>query len=585
MNKHAVYHRIKGNYAFAINETTIALRLRTATHDIDRVNLIYGYDWVEEDGVWNWNRRAQEMHIEHQTALFTYWRTEIAIDDIKYQLRYGFELAAGDESQLYIERGFFQMNDPAVRNDINSFFAFPYLHRAEVVEPPAWVNDTVWYQIFPDRFRNGNKNNDPASVRAWSDTVLGAYEYYGGDIAGIIEKLDYLKELGITGLYLTPIFQSPTSHKYDTTDYFEIDPHFGTKEEFKTLVKKAHERGIKIMLDAVYNHIGASSKQFQDVIVNGKNSAYYHWFYIEKDTLVDRAGKLDKTAYRNFDTMMPKLNTQNPEVIQYLLDVSAYWIREFDIDAWRLDVANEIDHEFWRQFRKAVRSIKDDVYILGETWHDSYPWLLGDQFDATMNYPLTKPILEWVIMQHTDAILFQQTLVEAIVRYSDGVNKGMFNLLDSHDTPRILTLANNNIKRVEIAYALLYTLPGTPCIYYGSEMLMDGANDPDCRKPMVWNQSRPRMFTIIQQLIELRKTYPQLRGNAIQFLHQGYDDVMMKRGEEKPILMIVNMSEEKRIYQLDEFGKDAKNLMTGEHVDTQKIEVEAEGYMLFQLSK
>lgn len=583
MNKHAVYHRIKGNYAFAINETTIAIRLKTAANDVDAVNLLYGYDWIEEEGVWNWHRRFLPMYIEQQTDMFTYWRVEIAIDDIKYQLRYGFEIISKNEKYLYIERGFFNVDDQAVRNDINSFFAFPYLHTAEIVQPPVWVNDTIWYQIFPDRFMNGNKQNDPENVHPWTDTVLGAYEYYGGDIVGIIKKLDYLKDLGITGLYLTPIFESPTSHKYDTTDYFEIDPHFGTKEEFKELVEKAHERGIKIMLDAVYNHIGSSSKQFQDVVEKGKNSPYYDWFHIEKEELVNSKGELDKTAYRNFDTMMPKLNTQNPEVIQYLLDVSTYWIREFNIDAWRLDVANEVDHEFWRLFRKAVRSEKEDVYILGETWHDSYPWLQGDQFDATMNYPLTKPILEWVVMQHTDAIKFQQTFAEAIVRYSDGVNSGMFNLLDSHDTPRLMTLAKENINRVEIAYALLYALPGTPCIYYGSEVLLDGANDPDCRKPMPWDKEKPAMFTQIQNFIQLRKNYPELRGNILEFIHTGENDIVFTRGKTNPIIIIVNMGEE-RIYDLCDIVEDSTivDLMRNAQVGT-KVTVEKESYRILKI--
>lgn len=585
MNKHAVYHRIKGNYAFAVNETTVAIRLRTAANDVESVNLAYGYDWIEEEGVWNWNRRLLPMYIEHETAMFTYWRVEIAIDEIKYQLRYGFELTSGSEKYLYIERGFFFVDDQAVRNDINSFFAFPYLHNAEIVASPAWVNETIWYQIFPDRFCNGDTKNDPAGVHAWSDTILGAYENYGGDIAGIIEKLDYLKELGITGLYLTPIFVSPTSHKYDTTDYFEIDPHFGTKEEFKKLVEQAHERGIKIMLDAVYNHIGASSKQFQDVLEKGKDSVYYDWFYIEKESIVDTDGNLDKTAYRNFDQNMPKLNTQHPEVIQYLLDVSTYWIREFDIDAWRLDVANEVDHEFWRQFRKAVRSVKEDVYILGETWHDSYPWLLGDQFDATMNYPLTRPILEWVVSEHTDANFFQQTFVEAIVRYSDGVNKGMFNLLDSHDTPRLLTVAKGNVKRVEAAYALLYTAPGTPCIYYGSEMLLDGANDPDCRKPMPWDKTRPEMFGQLQKLIQLRKDYPELRGNDLDFIYTGDHDVVFTRGKENTLIVIVNMGEE-RTYDLSDIVEASLlvDLMDNEKVSTQ-VTVAKEEYRILKVMK
>src|SRR5699024_5658775 len=209
---------------------------------------------------------------------------------------------------------------------------------------------------------------------------------------GIIKHLDYLVDLGINGIYFTPIFKAHSNHKYDTIDYMEIDPQFGDKSTFKELVKACHEKGIRIMLDAVFNHSGYYFSQFQDVLEKGENSKYKNWFHIKDFPIqTDPVPNFDSFA---FTSHMPKLNTEHPDVKQYLLDVATYWIKEFDIDGWRLDVANEVDHQFWREFRTAVKSVKQDVYILGEIWHDSMPWLQGDQFDAVMNYPFTNSAIE-----------------------------------------------------------------------------------------------------------------------------------------------------------------------------------------------
>lgn len=582
INKHAIYHRMKSNYAFAVNEKKLVIRLRTASKNMTNVYLIYGNNWVEKDGVYVWNKEEIPMTIEFETDLFTYWRIEI--EPMNFQLRYGFKLENDQEELIYIERGFFTVNDKAIDNDINSYFAFPYINRTDVFQTPSWVKDTVWYQIFPDRFSNGDKNNDPETVNDWDDLILGEYEYYGGDLQGIINKLDYLEGLGVTGIYLTPIFESVSSHKYNTTDYFKIDPNFGTNEDFKFLVEAAHGRGMKIMLDAVYNHIGSTSKQFQDVISQGKKSPYYDWFYINEWPITDDEDNLVPTRYRNFSITMPKLNTENPEVIDYLLKVTEYWTENYDIDAWRLDVANEIDHEFWRHFRKTVKSINSDIYILGETWHDSHVWLLGDQFDATMNYPLTKPILEWVATRNINAIDFQRMYVEAIVRYSDNINEGMFNLLDSHDTPRLITLANNNLKRTEIAYALLYLSVGSPCIFYGSELGVEGENDPGCRVPMPWDKEKPDLFDQIQKLIKLRKQVKAFRGK-LTFLHIGDNELILKKElEHEEIFVIVNLTDTEKNYNLSDFTdkSDLENIMTNEIITSHNVTVDPENYRILK---
>ena len=218
-----------------------------------------------------------------------------------------------------------------------------------------------------------------------------------GTLKESLNILDYLEELGINGIYFTPIFHAYSNHKYDTIDYREIDPQFGTKETLKTLIEECHKRNIRVMLDAVFNHSGYYFLPFQDLLEKGEKSKYKDWFHPHSFPL--KGGERPNYETFGFFESMPKLNTANPEVKKYLLEVSAYWIEEFDIDGWRLDVANEVDQPFWREFRKTVKNIKPDLYILGEIWHDSMPWLRGDQFDAVMNYPFTNHVFRLVASQ------------------------------------------------------------------------------------------------------------------------------------------------------------------------------------------
>ena len=254
----------------------------------------------------------------------------------------------------------------------------------------------------------------------------------------------------MNGLYLCPIFTSPSNHKYDTIDYYEIDPHFGDKQLFRELVEKAHERGMRVMLDAVFNHLGASSHQWQDVILHGQESAYADWFHIASFppsyTAIPNSENAKNLNYDtfNFNPHMPKLNTANPEVQKYLLEIATYWIREFDIDGWRLDVANEVDHHFWKEFHQAVLKQKEDLYILGEIWHSSQSWLQGDEFHAVMNYAFTDNIKAFFVEQSISISQMIFGMNRQQLLYRDQTNEVAFNLLDSHDTPRILTLCQGN---------------------------------------------------------------------------------------------------------------------------------------------
>ena len=450
-----------------------------------------------------------------QTSIFDFWQVQVTVPYRRLMYYFVLEDSQG-QIMAYGDDGFHEMGSD---QDINfdSFFRLPYLHESERAKVPEWVKSTVWYQIFPERFKNGRPELSPEQTQPWDVKIRPTSEdFFGGDLEGIIQELDYLADLGITGLYLCPIFEAPTNHKYDTIDYLSVDPHFGDKETFKRLVQGCHARGIRVMLDAVFNHIGAHSKQWQDVRERGSDSPYTDWFHIYKYPVVDpltpgavhRAQGLSYEMFA-FEGRMPKLNTQNPEVQRYLLDIASYWIREFDIDGWRLDVANEIDHDFWRAFAQQVRSIKPDLYILGEIWHNSQPWLAGDQFDAVMNYLGTTQTTRYFLEHRgtsqklVDAVLSQQML------YRRQHNEVMFNLLDSHDTWRILSLAKGNKDRVKAALAFNFLQLGSPCLYYGTEYGLDGDHDPGCRKVMPWDpaQQDQDMHIFVKALIALRHRY------------------------------------------------------------------------------
>ena len=526
MNKAAIYHRPESEYAYLYIADELRLRIRTAKNDIQSISVVAGdpYNW--QNGTW---QRSANVVMKKTlvTETHQYWQASLTAPFNR--LNYGFILtdSLGD-SIFYGDQGFETLtsssNDDSGLMGANNYFKMPYFQEIDRFKAPEWVKKTVWYQIFPERFANGDTSNDPSETLPWrSGDHPTAESFYGGDLQGIIKHLDHFSQLGINGLYLTPIFKAPTNHKYDTQDYFEIDPHFGTKEDFKLLVEKAHAAGIRVMLDAVFNHIGDQSPQWQDVIANGRQSKYADWFHIHDFPVrYTPTDNFEYTADANYDTFaftphMPKLNTANPEVQDYLIDIATYWIKEFDIDGWRLDVANEVDHHFWKKFRAATTAIKPDIYILGEIWTSAQSWLQGDEFSAVMNYAFTGSIVDFFAKQQISPSQMVHKLNAQLMLNRDQTNQVMFNLLDSHDAPRILTVANNNKAIVKQMYTFMFLQQGTPDIYYGSEYAMTGHQDPDNRKPMVWqsDQQDATMYDFLKQLIQLRHDYQTVLSEGI----------------------------------------------------------------------
>lgn len=381
-------------------------------------------------------------------------------------------------------------------------------------QAPAWVRDAVFYQIFPDRFHNGDQSNDPGGTVPW-DSVPDRECFLGGDLAGITKKLDYLRDLGITGLYLTPFFRARTNHRYDTSDYLRIDPAAGTIDDFREMVSALRQREMRLVMDAVFNHCGDGFWAFEDVKRQGVASAYCDWFSINAWPL-DYATPSYQTC--GGAAFLPKLNTANPDVKAYLLKVAEYWLNE-GADGWRLDVPWKVPLDFWREFRLAALKARPDAYLVAEEWRSAAPWLQGDTVHGVMNYRLRDAILDYCARDHMDAEDFDIEL--ARLREEHGASAPYhLTLLGSHDTPRIKTVCGGNTARALIAAVFQMTYIGIPMIYYGDEVGMSGDNDPLCRGGMIWEEAEQDQTTrhTYKKLIALRKQNTALARGDFQTL-------------------------------------------------------------------
>lgn len=571
MKLEAVYHRTSDNYSYPLNEEDLIINIKTG-HDIERVYIYYGDPF--ENGIlggnWKWSGVEEELIYKKNLTRHIWWTTTVKPQ--YKRCKYYFKLVSGSQSIYYFEDGFYTENEMNHQGKSLSYFTFPWMNAIDINTTPDWVNNTVWYQIFPERFCNGDTGNDPEGTKTWGFHRVTNEEFYGGDLQGIIDRLDYLQDLGINGIYLTPIFEAGSSHKYDTTDYRKIDPHFGDEKVFKNLVDKAHEKGIRIMLDGVFNHCGKSFAPWLDVLEHGPESNYYNWFMINKWPFDKGLHNTKDGSFYSFafTPRMPKLNTNNPEVNKYLLDIVEYWVKNYDIDGLRLDVANEVSHRFCKELRRLTKAIKPDFYLLGEIWHDAMTWLTGDEFDAVMNYPLATSITDFWLYPEKTSYDFECSINHNFTMYMQQTNNVLFNLLDSHDTNRLI----DKVKDIDIFYqqlALLFTMPGSPCIYYGTEFAMEGSYDPDCRRCMPWEEIAAGMFAEkiekTKSLISLRKSNNAFKSTHFHFIEDKKDKRIIhfiKTDEDhKQVEVILNCSEQE--HKIERKGSELFSLLA---VDT-----------------
>ncbi len=587
MNLHAVRHAPKSPMAYAYDEHTLHIHLQTAKNEVAMVELIIGdpFEWRLENGAYVWSGKAfprKPMAIECQTELFDHWYVSVHTETTRN--KYAFLIHAEGKTWFYGCRDLAAVDvvkDEKLIYTLAGYFNYPYINREDLIDAPSWADDTVWYQIFTDRFHKSARQKDGYPV--WGSVELGIKNnmFFGGDLPGVIEKIPYLHSLGVTGIYFTPIFKAYSAHKYDTEDYFTIDPSFGTNDDLRELVQTCHKSGIRVMLDAVFNHCGWDHPFFQDVVKIKKASPYWDCFFIEEEDFInfplDANGRPAvhsiRPSYRTFamTPFMPKLNTGNPIMEKYLLDVGTYWVREYDIDGWRLDVSNEVSHAFWRKFRTAVRAVKNDVYILGENWDDSTPWLRGDQMDAVMNYEISYPVWQFFGTFNTPGKItaerFAYRINNLLLSYPKTVAKNMFNLVDSHDTMRILTRCGGNVALAKLAYLFIFTFCGSPAILYGDEIGLEGGDDPDSRRCMIWDETRQNqsMFDFMRSMIALRKSTPDFKNTELKW-HRHDDNVLVYQKGSLVVMMNTNPDQRLITIPSDDDKNPAIDLETGKPI-------------------
>jgi glycosidase len=427
-------------------------------------------------------------------------------------------------------------------------FACSKIQLDKDMPPPYWVQDAIFYQIFPDRFANGDLTNDPPNLQKWGSapTVWG---FQGGDLRGIIQHFDYLLDLGITAIYLNPIFAATSTHRYNTSDYYQIDPKLGTLADFRALLDTAHRNDVRIVLDGVFNHVGRGFFAFVDVLENGANSPYKGWFCI-KDFPLDAYNGGQPENYLGWwnHKDLPKLNTSNKQVRKYIFDVARYWIEQ-GIDGWRLDVPNEIDDDgFWAEFRQVVRAANRDAYLLGEIWDVDPRWADDRHFDGLMNYPVRDALLAF-FQSRENAVQFSERITGLFKAYKPENLSAMYVPLDTHDTERFKTVVGGNTDKLKLAFLFQMAFPGAPAIYYGDEIGLEGGKDPDSRRAFPWKEVdwNQELRLWIKTLITLRKRTPSLRrGDYLGLLAKdGHYAFARTLGEDK-VLVAMNATSRAR---------------------------------------
>lgn len=523
MNRALIQHSGYFLDCYPYDHDTLIINLNTGK-DVDCVFVYVGDPYYGgSSGEHKWVGEKMEMTKSMEHANTYTW--SISVTPKYKRLKYHFQILCGKESVYLLADGIHDSIENIPEQQMIQRFIFPWINPSDVNTVPPWVTDTIWYQIFPDRFCRGNSQQKRFKTSEWSCCNDKDYfMHYGGDIKGIESKLSYIADMGFSGIYLTPIFMANSNHKYDVIDYTKIDPDFGTEEEFIRLVTKAHELGLKIMIDAVFNHVSRDFALWTDVMKNGRQSEYYDWFFVNNypiSTNHDASIRGDYYTFSFFNNM-PKLNTNNPQVVEYLINLTKHWVADWKVDGIRFDVGNEIAHSFVKKMHLELKQMNPDIFLLGEIWHNAFPWLLGDEYDSVMNYPFLENINNFWENKALTATDFKYLINHCYSLYYKQVNGVLFNMLDSHDTVRLFERCECDENIFFQQLSVLMTMEGTPSIYYGTEIAMTGKDSKENRKCMPWEKIEKRdNATLITEhlckLVAIRNQYPQARSNCIQW--------------------------------------------------------------------
>lgn len=510
MKLDSVLHIPMSEYCHGLDEKRVVYRLRCARDDLKKVTLAYGDTACRVTPI---IFTPVPMEKVASDALYDYW--QVIVESTYNRVYYYFLLDDGETTKLYYGDVF---TDQHVI-DRSQYFKLPFNHRADIADVPDWVHDAVVYNIFPDSFATSHEHISlkPTQIDYHGQVVKGKL---GGTLRGVAENVDYLKDLGVNCVYVNPIFAAGEYHKYDLLDYFHVDPCFGGDEAFREMVDTLHANGIRIIIDGVFNHCGWYFFAFDDVVKNQEKSKYCNWFY-HLDFPVERPETPEiypTYACFAYERMMPKLDTANPEVRNYFCEVGRYWVKEFGIDGWRLDVASEVDDGFWRAFRKAVKEENPDALLIGEVWETAKHWLQGDMFDSAMNYDFRKHCNLFFAERTIDAFDFSSRVTDMLMRYKLQITPAQLNLLDSHDVSRFLSLCNGDTQRYKLALVFMMTFIGMPTIFYGDELGIQGVLEEEYRHPMPWNGGDRDLHGFVKKVIAMRHELAPLRRGSFRML-------------------------------------------------------------------
>lgn len=529
-----VEHYEKRDYIYPISRNKILFKLKTNISNISSIEYIY-FEKIRKTP-----KKAIQMHGFNLTGDCSFYQGILEYSETIKYIDYYFKITS-DEGVFYFSPEGLRGIEP------RRSFMYSDTNYYDVFITPKWAEGRIGYQIFPDRFHIGKKNllENPTD---WKEKPTRE-NFFGGNISGIIQKIGYLQDMNIGIVYLTPIFKSYSNHKYDTVDYFDIDPGFGTKSDFKKLVHDLHEAGIKIVIDGVFNHIGYYSEQFQDVIAKGKDSIYYDWFYVYGDTVDTENINYECVGYYKW---MPKLRYQTKAVRDYIKNAGEYWLVNFNIDGYRLDVSDEVDFTFWQEFRRHIKSINEHALLIGETWKNGSDLLRGDTLDSIMNYRLRDALLDFIIYEYIDLHEFQERVNAIYFDYPIQTHNILYNTLGSHDTERIMTLCEEQTDKLSLLISLLFAYPGIPFIYYGDELGMTGLNDPLSRKTMNWSKVYNDIHLFFLKEMEQRTSSDVLKYG--DFVHLNISDKIygfVRRYKEEEIIFIANTTNEIQKFEVN----------------------------------
>lgn len=536
--KHLVHEPDNVRFCYMTKDGELNLRLQVQRQGVDRAELIL-------DG-----REKLPMKFYAENNFYQFYAIQFKPE--KEEFTYYFKVTVGEEVAYLGQNGAVTSVD-----EIEPFVI--YTNSVQTFATPDWAKGAVIYQIFPERFYNGDPSNDPKPgewdvygnpvvVRSWDQYPVNpprGSDFFGGDLQGVLDKLDYLEELGVQAIYFNPIHESISNHKYDATDYLKVDDNFGTNELFKKLVKEAKKRGIYIIIDGVFNHTGTEFWAFQDIIKNGEDSPYVDWYRIYSFPVSPEKGNYD--CWNGFSSL-PELNYKNPEVREYILDVVRYWL-SLGVKGIRLDAPKEVPHEFWQELYRVAKEIDPEVLIIGEIWDDASPWINNKEFDSTMNYVYRKLMIKFFIERIKRPSRFAKELGMDLTRYPEPVVHVLYNMVSSHDVERFLTLARGNVDLIKPFVIFQFTYLGAPAIYYGDEVGMEGGKDPDCRRPMIWDPEKQNqdLLNLYKTMIKIRRSYPALQRGSFRVVYT--DDkrrifAFEREYEGERIISVINNSDD-----------------------------------------